>query len=321
MIYELIISGLIAFAVAIITIPILEKKLLKRGIVGQDVHKVDKPKRAEMGGIGILLGFLSGTAAYNLLASEISAFALSAIIVLILIAMIGMFDDFSFMKQRYKPFLIGAATIPLIVTYSGEGQMMLPLIGLIGFGGLYQFIVIPLAITTSANFSNMFAGFNGLEAGVGALSLGTLGFLAILFARWEAAAIAIVLTVSLLAFLKFNWFPARIFPGDVGTLIMGAGIATVGIVGGLEFAAIAVSFPAAIDFTLKMIARHPFSQRGSFGDTVSGSDGVLVPPRYPALAHVFLRVAPLGERGLVGSLLSLQLVYCLLAIALTLLLT
>ena len=41
--------------------PYVIKAMKKRNIVGVDVHKVEKPKVAEMGGVGILLGVTVGS--------------------------------------------------------------------------------------------------------------------------------------------------------------------------------------------------------------------------------------------------------------------
>ena len=126
--------------------------------------------------------------------------------------------------------------------------------------------------------------------------------------------------VAYLGFLKLNWYPARIFPGDSGTLMGGAAIAALGLAGRLEFAAIVVSIPAAFDFALKMLSRRPFAQRHDFSDSTINSDGILEPAGYPALVHAFMRVSPLGEEELVRSVLLMELCYAALAVAATLLL-
>ena len=49
--------GLISFLITFFCMPTLIKRLKKAEIVGKDIHKLTKPEVAEMGGIGILLGF------------------------------------------------------------------------------------------------------------------------------------------------------------------------------------------------------------------------------------------------------------------------
>ena len=49
--------GFIAFLITFLVMPSLIKRLKNAEIVGRDIHKLTKPEVAEMGGIGILLGF------------------------------------------------------------------------------------------------------------------------------------------------------------------------------------------------------------------------------------------------------------------------
>ena len=69
-------------------------------------------------------------------------------------------------------------------------------------------------------------GGRGLEAGLGSMMAATLLVISILFGAPESAIIMAAMLGAMLAFLKFNWFPARIFPGDSLTLMVGASIAT-----------------------------------------------------------------------------------------------
>jgi UDP-N-acetylglucosamine--dolichyl-phosphate N-acetylglucosaminephosphotransferase len=205
-----------------------------------------------------------------------------------------------------------------MVILINRSTISFPLVGSIPLGLLYPLFIVPLAVTTSANFANMLAGFNGLEAGIASISISALSVLCAIRGLWEMAALGTLLVVGYLGFLKVNWYPAKIFPGDSGTLLFGAAIATIGLVSHMEFAAIIISMPAALDFTLKMLSRRPFSQRKLFGDTKVASNGTLTPPRYPALAHAFMRVAAVTERQLVLSVLATEAVFSALAVSLTL---
>ena len=54
------ICALVAFLVTFLSMPRLIKKLKDAEIVGKDIHKPSRPLVAEMGGIGILFGFIIG---------------------------------------------------------------------------------------------------------------------------------------------------------------------------------------------------------------------------------------------------------------------
>jgi UDP-N-acetylglucosamine--dolichyl-phosphate N-acetylglucosaminephosphotransferase len=202
-----------------------------------------------------------------------------------------------------------------------RGWIFIPGMGDIHLGLLYPLVAVPLAITTSANFSNLLAGFNGLEAGCAAISLGTMAFLSGITGHPTVAVLGCIATFAYIGFLMLNWYPAKIFPGDTGTLMAGAALAALGLASGLEFEAIVLSIPAAMDFALKMMHRHPFKQRHMFGNARVRADGTLEPAGYPAMVHAFMRVSPITEEGLVVSFLSMQAVFAALAIGITLVFT
>jgi len=113
-----------------------------------------------------------------------------------------------------------------------------PFIGVFYLGPLY----IPFAATVIVAFTNAFNITDGLDG----LASGLL--MICLFAFWilSVTSLDTVLTVflalwlgSLIAFLYFNVYPARIFLGDVGALSFGATLAVVGLLIG-KIVAIAV---------------------------------------------------------------------------------
>ena len=295
----------------------LSVKFKEMGITGVDVHKPDKPVTAEMGGLAILIGVAAGSSFFFELEPGFSFVFLARLLTILLVGMVGVVDDLVSIRQRYKPFVVAAMTIPLIIALSGRTEVYFPLIGSIPFGILYPLLVVPLGITTSANLSNMLAGFNGLEAGCAAIGIGTLTLLSATEKEYVGLAIGSLFLAGYLGFLILNWYPAKIFPGDVGTLMAGAAIATIGLISGLVFAAVVVSIPAALDFTLKMLSRNPFSARAIHGNTSVAADGILNPPSYAALSHVFMRVTSMTERTLVKSLLLMEGVYAILAVLIT----
>jgi UDP-N-acetylglucosamine--dolichyl-phosphate N-acetylglucosaminephosphotransferase len=306
-------SGLLTYKLTGYLIP----WLMRRGIVGVDVHKLDRPVRAEMGGLAILLSASVVALLVPIVEDPVSILFYSGFATIALVGLVGMLDDIYEIRQRYKPFLVAAATFPLASSLTQRTYIDFPLIGHVPFGILYPLLVVPLGITTSANFSNMLAGFNGLEAGTATSAIGALSILSWIRGNLDGAVIGAIFIGGYLAFLFYNWYPARVFPGDTGTLMAGATVATIGIVGQLEFAAIVVSIPAALDFTLKMLSRRPFSQSSTLGNSKIVPTGNLVAAPYPALSHAFMKVAQLTEKKLVQSLVLMECVYGFLAIILT----
>jgi UDP-N-acetylglucosamine--dolichyl-phosphate N-acetylglucosaminephosphotransferase len=282
------------------------------GISGMDVHKADRPVRAEMGGLAVLVALAVGSVLYVALDFRTDGptvlFAAIASTVA-LTGVVGIADDMKELSQKYKPFMIVVATIPLMAYLFGRSFVFIPIIGYVDLGLLYPLVAVPLAITTSANFANLLAGFNGLESGCAVISIGTMSLLSVLTGHPTVAAFGLIVTFAYLGFLVLNWYPAKIFPGDTGTLLAGAALAAMGLAAGLEFEAVVLSIPAAMDFALKMINRKPFKQRHLFGNTKVRSDGTLDPAPYPALVHAFMKVSPITEQGLVLSVLAVQALF------------
>jgi UDP-N-acetylmuramyl pentapeptide phosphotransferase/UDP-N-acetylglucosamine-1-phosphate transferase len=88
-----------------------------------------------------------------------------------------------------------------------------------------QYTFTILAIVGITNAFNLIDGIDGLAGGLGFMSLVTLGLFLIMSGDVNTALVAFALAGGLLAFLYFNFNPARIFMGDTGSLIVGFVIA------------------------------------------------------------------------------------------------
>jgi len=131
----------------------------------------------------------------------------------------------------------------MVVLNVGESIIHIPFLGAVNIGLLFPLVVVPLAIIGASNGFNMLAGFNGLEAGMGILILSILGWLSYIRDYTVAAVLSFCMVGALLAFLIFNWHPARIFPGDTLTYPVGTLIAVVAILGNIEKFALILFIP------------------------------------------------------------------------------
>src|SRR3989338_7312463 len=235
------VSALVVFWIT----PRLIKHLKARGLVGKDMNKLGRPEVAEMGGIAVLLGFIAAMLVSIFFHSYLKTpeglslvSILGAFLTVAVIGLIGVIDDLIGWKKGIRQWQHALfplfAALPLMALSIGQTTMGIPLLGDVELGILYSLIIIPIGITCAANASNMLAGLNGLEAGLGAIISATILAIALLSGKTEAAIITASLLGALLAFLYFNWHPARIFPGDSLTLAIGAAVASAVIVGDLE---------------------------------------------------------------------------------------
>lgn len=304
-----------------LTIYLIRPLLFDAGLTGVDLHKEGKPEVPEMGGLGIVVGVSAGSVlaigAHAFLDIPFDVIGLLAVLATVLIvAFIGVFDDLLKISQLVKAFSPALAALPLIAIRAGETVLKVPLWGTINFGIYYPLVLVPLGITGAANAVNMLAGFNGMEVGVGLVAAGSLTVIAWFTGSWTAFIILVVLVGSLLATLWFNWPPASILIGDVGTLTIGALLASAVIIGNFETAGVIIIIPCFIDFLLKAASGFPSEHwAGEF----NSEDGKLYcPDKYPmSFPQVIMKITGgLKERNLTLTMMGIEAVAGLVAIAL-----
>ncbi|HEC63092.1 MAG TPA: hypothetical protein ENI38_01710 [Candidatus Acetothermia bacterium] len=312
----------VSFLTASLSAWLLVPLLAKAGIAGQDVHKPGRPQVPEMGGLAIVAGFGTGTLLAiawkafwpNLASIELTPL-LAVLCTVLLTTLIGVADDLIGMRQWLKALLPLVASLPLVAVRAGVATVRIPFLGRVDLGPLYPLVLVPVGVTGAANAVNMLAGFNGLEVGMGLVAMGAL---AVIAAHLHAVTSLVLLLAgvgALVGILYFNWYPARVFIGDVGTLSIGALIASAVIVGNFEWAGVVVIAPYALDFLLK--AAHGFPSRGWWGEL--GEDGKLrCPESGPVgLCQLVMKLSGgLHERSLVLTLVGLEALFGVAAILL-----
>lgn len=236
------------------------RKAFEIGLVGLDMNKPGRPKVPEMGGICVIFGFVLGALIYiglqtfyvgNLRNMPI----LAALCTVLMACIIGMMDDLlgwkKGLRQWQKPLFMLFAAMPMMAINAGHTTMDLPILGMVNWGLLYPLAIVPIGIVGASNVYNMVAGYNGLEAGLGVIILSVLGYMSIIVSKPYSAALSLIMIGALLAFLWFNWYPAKVFPGDTMTYSVGALIACVAILGDLQKMAIMLFVPYMIDFLIQ----------------------------------------------------------------------
>lgn len=91
-------------------------------------------------------------------------------------------------------------------------------------------VVALVGATNGANFTD---GADGLLGSTGLVSLAALGVLCFLQGLPGLGTFAFAFVGATLAFLRWNWHPARVFMGDTGSMAIGAAFASVGVLSGL----------------------------------------------------------------------------------------
>ena len=281
-----------------IAVPFVIENSRKAGMVGKDRNKKDQDI-PEMGGIAIVFGLSIGLLSAIAFGFNLPIFnkilLLATLATVLMIGFLGVIDDLYVLKRKVKAPIPFLAAIPLSSIRAGTRIWSIPFYGALNLGSFYQLVAIPLGIGGASNAFNMLAGLNGLEAGMGIVISLAIAIASYLNGSLEALVISLSLFASLIAFLWFNRYPSKIFPGDVGTYTIGVAIASAAIVGNLEFLGIVLFIPYFIEFILKL--RTGF--RGQcFG--IMQKDGTLkAPPRIESLTHVIMRLKPMKEPQIV----------------------
>lgn len=179
-----------------------------------------------MGGIAIVGGMMMALILWFPFQYEIAqvAFFFS---VLILFGL-GILDDLRDLSARYK-FLIQFGLALLMALAGIRIEHMQGLFGVQELPLLAQYALSVLAIVGITNAFNLIDGIDGLAGGIGFMSILTIGLFLTLGGDNNTALIAFALAGALLAFLYFNFNPARIFMGDTGSLVLGFVVAVLSI--------------------------------------------------------------------------------------------
>ncbi len=267
---EILIAVLISFFTVVIFLPKAIKILKEKKITGIDVHKMDRPEIPKGGGFVLLFGIVFallavvGLTTFQTFTVEmVGIFA--ALVSILLASMIGLLDDHLDFSNKTKIILPMVATIPMIAVSVGTPTMNIPFIGTVNFGVAYALIIVPLMMTFIIDSTNMYGGMNGLEVGLSTINASGLVLYVLLIPfiqgssmspqQLQAGIVAATLLGASFGFLIFNRYPAKVLPGDVGRLPIGAAIAAALIIGNMDRLAILMYAPFAINFLLYLIYR------------------------------------------------------------------
>lgn len=220
-IYTLLLIVL-AFMLVVATIPQIIKVILGKKIFdtpgGRKIHKNSTPS---MGGIGVFMSFiiLAMLTVHEFLNFNSNYYYCS----LIILFFTGLRDDLIPVKGVYK-FIIQIIAAAIV-----SGFANIRLTSLYSFGFLYaealpewlSFFLTIFTIVAFTNAYNLIDGIDGLAASIAVLILGVLTIWFGLNKFWQYSFLCGIMLGAILGFLYYNWFPAKIFMGDTGSLIIG----------------------------------------------------------------------------------------------------
>lgn len=215
------------FIISLFITPVVKILAVKIGAIDKpNERKVHKKLMPRMGGLAIFISFIIGVALFPPDLIDVWPIFLGATIIIVL----GILDDIFNLSARVK-FLgqIVAALLPVLAGIQIE-FITTPDGTIIEFG----YLAIPLTvfwIVAITNAINLIDGLDGLAAGVSSIALISISTLAFSLGNVTATFIGILLLGSTLGFLVYNFYPAKIFMGDTGSLFLGYMISITAILG------------------------------------------------------------------------------------------
>lgn len=238
-IFFLLIIFIVGFLMTYIILPYLIKIMKRKGFVGVDIHKNAKPEVAESGGLSIIIGFSVSSIFLIIFFPAFLKETLTFLLTVLLAGCIGFIDDRKKLRSRYKIVLsLFSGSIIFFANIFGFITIASPTIPFLDRTRLtiiYPFLV-PLILAVFTNTTNMLEGYNGEGSGTWLIAICFLFVCSLLWNSAEGVIFTIPVIAVIIPFFIYNKYPAKIFPGDTGTLSMGAMFACIMLFGSLEVA-------------------------------------------------------------------------------------
>lgn len=228
-----------AFFSVLITIPILRRVAFKYSFVDiPNKRKVHQQPIPLIGGVAIFIGYIVNL----LLWLDSSRIQLAVIISGSLIIGVGLIDDFYKSRGRELaalPKAIAQFICGLILFAFGikiQGITAIFDDGMVFFSPGLSLLITLIWIIGLMNMLNFLDGLDGLAGGISIISSMTLFFISYAKGQETTAVMSVILMGTSLGFLKYNFYPAKIFMGDSGSLFLGMMLAIISIEGAIKSA-------------------------------------------------------------------------------------
>jgi UDP-N-acetylglucosamine--dolichyl-phosphate N-acetylglucosaminephosphotransferase len=305
--------------------PPLIKWIKKKGWIGYDIHKKARTPTPESGGIGITIALVFGSIIVGIFYPELWMTVLVFIITIVFAGAIGFIDDRKQFSSIKKIILLIIAGLPVFIFnlpfigWISVNSPKLPVLGQLRLNVIYP-LILPFIVLILTNTVNMLEGYNGEGSGTTSIATFFIIIAAIMTQSGEGVIFGVVILGAGLGFYKFNKFPAKVFPGDVGTLTIGSAIAMLGILGSLEIAMVLVMLPQIFNSFYVIASVHGFKE----SHTVEIKDISMDDEDYIhaslengaplTLPRLILATGKLNEKDLVRNIMALSVISGIFAI-------
>ncbi len=264
-----------AFAGTFYVIPHSIRKLRESDYMAMDMYKLDRPMIPTNAGMIILFTSFLSIALLPLVmrilnqvtpleesVSDMSKINLAFLLVVSIYALYGLVDDLLDIGRMLKFVLPVAFGYPLISVIHPDsvwipilGDFDLTVIAIWGviWNDLFRVTIIPVYVMVVSNLVNMHSGYNGLQSGLSIIVVSTL-----LVKSWMDGILDTVIPAgaflgAMIALWWFNKYPAKVFEGNIGSLLFGSVIGCIIVIQEFWWLGFFILIPHTVNFLLWIV--------------------------------------------------------------------
>lgn len=328
----------ILFKITFLCIPKFICFLNTKGFYGIDLNKINKDKVAEPIGIVPAILYFLFILFYQVLYYNDHKILLeynAGMLSIIFMTFLGFIDDIFELQWRYKVILPFFACLPLVLSYSGETQVVIPPLLRFFFEkpliniGIFYYVYIVLLSVFCTNAINIYAGVNGLEVGQTIIiafficlhnvieilrntGLNNLENERIIKQHFLSLIFCIPFISVNIATFAFNFYPSKGFVGNTFTCFCGIILAVVSIFGHFSKTLVLFLFPQLFNFFISLpqlfhwipCPRHRIPRINQKNNKLEYSNNLTL------INFILYLFGSISEYNLVNLLIALQFITC-----------
>lgn len=219
---QIVLGSFISFLVCFYAIPIIITVANRKQLYDiPDERKIHTKPISSLGGLGIFVGFMMGILMFSNNINKVNGFQYY-IASFMVIFFFGIKDDILVLSPLKK--FMGQLITAFILVFKG-GLIINDMHGFLGIGIINQatsYILTVFTILVVMNAYNLIDGVDGLAGTIGVITSSFFGFYFFKNGDLFFGLMGFTFASSLLAFLIYNYTPAKIFMGDTGAMLSGA---------------------------------------------------------------------------------------------------
>lgn len=239
-------SYLLIFAIALVMtyliVPSIRYSALRFSLVDRkSARKVHSKVVTRFGGFAMYIGFIFAIGAVFVLGVDVTKGDVRSLLTILmastLMLILGIYDD-ARGANAFTKFSVQILAALLLVKSGVLVQVISNPFGLQFALGFFSIPITVLWLVGVTNAINLIDGLDGLAAGIVFINAITLFFVYVLSGLVMPAFFAAALAGACLGFLPYNFYPAKVFMGDTGSLFLGFALAALSVFTGHKASAI-----------------------------------------------------------------------------------